>query len=61
MYHCSVGFQPPLSVSALLYGYARFPISVLFEENSTNGRHLLIGRILENNADEKGEPQYEEK
>ena len=28
---------------------------------STNGRHLLIGRILENNADEKGEPQYEEK
>ena len=33
MYHCSVGFQPPLSVSALLYGYARFPISVLFEEN----------------------------
>ena len=27
---------------------------------STNGRHLLIGRILENNADEKGEPQYEE-
>lgn len=27
----------------------------------TNGRHLLIGRILENNADEKGEPQYEEK
>lgn len=28
---------------------------------STNGRHLLIGRILENTADEKGEPQYEEK
>ena len=86
MYHCSVGFQPPLSVSALLYGYARFPISVLFlhfhqysykqrnkifyeryvtlstcTSESTNGRHLLIGRILENNADEKGEPQYEEK
>ena len=73
MYHCSVGFQPPLSVSALLYGYARFPISVFFDDNeryvtlstctseSTNGRHLLIGRILENNADEKGEPQYEEK
>ena len=78
MYHCSVGFQPPLSVSALLYGYARFPISVClkktsFDDNeryvtlstctseSTNGRHLLIGRILENNADEKGEPQYEEK
>ena len=37
MYHCSVGFQPPLSVSALLYGYARFPISVLFEEI-----HLLM-------------------
>lgn len=32
MYHCSVGFQPPLSVSALLYGYARFPISVLFRK-----------------------------
>lgn len=71
MYHCSVGFQPPLSVSALLYGYARFKTS--FDDNeryvtlstctseSTNGRHLLIGRILENNADEKGEPQYEEK
>ena len=29
--------------------------------DSTNGRHLLIGRILENTADEKGEPQYEEK
>ena len=33
MYRCSVDFQPLLSVSALLYGYARFPISVLFEEN----------------------------
>ena len=69
MYHCSVGFQPPLSVSALLYGYARFPISdneryvtlSTCTSESTNGRHLLIGRILENNADEKGEPQYEEK
>lgn len=30
MYRCSVDFQPLLSVSALLYGYARFPISVLF-------------------------------
>mgnify|MGYP000807854268 FL=1 len=28
--------------------------------DSTNGRHLLIGRILENAAGEKGEPQYEE-
>ena len=28
---------------------------------STKGRHLLIGRILDKNADEKGEPQYEEK
>ena len=56
MYHCSVGFQPPLSVSALLY----VTLSTCTSE-STNGRHLLIGRILENNADEKGEPQYEEK
>lgn len=28
--------------------------------DSTNGRHLLIGRILEDMTNEKGEPQYEE-
>lgn len=52
--------------------HAKFLKKISFDDNeryvtlstctsdSTNGRHLLIGRILENAAEEKGEPQYEE-
>ena len=51
-----------LCITGVIFISALFFLDELFKSSeSTNGRHLLIGRILENNADEKGEPQYEEK
>ena len=49
-YRCFAGFQSPLSVSGLLYGYAMFPISAwYFRFRQYNYKQQKTLGIIENN------------